>query len=109
MTSGTEVETLIIGGGQAGLAVSYFLKQAGQEHLIIDAAEKAAHAWRDDRWDSFTSRSAFCRSTLAAGAKKLHTAGCGGTCGSYRRSNIQAIVTQLTLWLSYGKLQIDFK
>jgi putative flavoprotein involved in K+ transport len=54
MTTGTEVETLIIGGGQAGLAVSYFLKQAGLEHLIIDSAEKVAHAWRDDRWDSFT-------------------------------------------------------
>jgi cation diffusion facilitator CzcD-associated flavoprotein CzcO len=38
-----KVETIIIGCGQASLAVSYFLKQAGQEHLIIDAAEKAAH------------------------------------------------------------------
>jgi len=49
-----DIETLIIGGGQAGLAVSYFLKQGGREHLIVDAADKAAHAWRDDRWDSFT-------------------------------------------------------
>ncbi|MFN8384649.1 MAG: NAD(P)-binding domain-containing protein [Anaerolineales bacterium] len=48
------IETIIIGGGQAGLATSYHLKQAGREHIIFDAAEKPAHAWRTDRWDSFT-------------------------------------------------------
>ena len=48
------IETIIIGGGQAGLATSYHLKKLGREHLVFDAAEKPAHAWRDDRWDSFT-------------------------------------------------------
>jgi putative flavoprotein involved in K+ transport len=47
------IETLIIGGGQAGLATSYHLKQRGSEHLILEAAAQPAHAWRDDRWDSF--------------------------------------------------------
>lgn len=49
-----KIETIIIGGGQAGLATSYHLKQLGREHVIFDAADKPAHAWRDDRWDSFT-------------------------------------------------------
>lgn len=51
---GMEVETVIVGGGQAGLAVSYFLKDAGREHLVLEKAPQAGHAWRDDRWDSFT-------------------------------------------------------
>ena len=49
-----KIETIIIGGGQAGLATSYHLKQLGREHIITEAAEKPAHAWRNDRWDSFT-------------------------------------------------------
>ena len=44
-------ETIIVGGGQAGLAVSYHLKKLGREHMVFEAAEKPAHAWRDDRWD----------------------------------------------------------
>ena len=48
------VETIIIGGGQAGLATSYHLKQLGREHIIFEAADIPAHVWRDDRWDSFT-------------------------------------------------------
>lgn len=49
----TQVETLIIGGGQGGLSVSYFLQQAQREHLVLDAADQPANAWRNDRWDSF--------------------------------------------------------
>jgi putative flavoprotein involved in K+ transport len=48
-----EIENLIIGGGQAGLSTSYHLKQRGQEHLILEASAQPAHAWREDRWDSF--------------------------------------------------------
>jgi putative flavoprotein involved in K+ transport len=48
------VETIIVGGGQAGLATSYHLKLLGREHVIFEAADKPAHVWRDDRWDSFT-------------------------------------------------------
>lgn len=47
-------ETVIIGGGQAGLSTSYYLKQAGNEHLILEKASKPADAWRNSRWDSFT-------------------------------------------------------
>jgi putative flavoprotein involved in K+ transport len=49
-----QVETIIVGGGQAGLATSYHLKHLGREHIIFEAADKPAHVWRDDRWDSFT-------------------------------------------------------
>lgn len=54
MTNTTEIETLIIGGGQAGLATSYHLQQLGRPHLIVEQAPQAASAWRTDRWDSFT-------------------------------------------------------
>lgn len=48
-----EIETVIIGGGQAGLSTSYHLKQRRREHVVLEAAAQPAHAWRDDRWDSF--------------------------------------------------------
>ena len=50
---GQEIETVIIGGGQAGLSTSYHLKQRGREHIVLEAAAQPAHAWRDGRWDSF--------------------------------------------------------
>jgi len=48
------IETIIIGGGQAGLSTSYHLMQLGREHVIFEQAEQAGNAWRNDRWDSFT-------------------------------------------------------
>lgn len=49
-----KIPTLIVGGGQAGLALSYYLSQAGHPHLVLEAAAQPAHAWRNQRWDSFT-------------------------------------------------------
>jgi len=48
------VGTVIVGGGQAGLAVSYYLTQHGRDHVILEGASRAAEAWRNHRWDSFT-------------------------------------------------------
>jgi putative flavoprotein involved in K+ transport len=48
-----KVQTIIVGGGQAGLSTSYYLCQMGHEHLILEQASRAASAWRNDRWDSF--------------------------------------------------------
>lgn len=48
------IDTIIIGGGQGGLATSYYLKQQGREHLILEQSDRAGSAWRDGRWDSFT-------------------------------------------------------
>ncbi len=44
-------ETIIIGGGQAGLSVGYHLKQQGRDFAILDASERIGDAWRK-RWDS---------------------------------------------------------
>lgn len=45
------VETVVIGGGQAGLAVGYHLLRRGRPFLILDAEERVGDAWRA-RWDS---------------------------------------------------------
>ncbi|MDX1617046.1 MAG: NAD(P)-binding domain-containing protein [Candidatus Promineifilaceae bacterium] len=49
-----KIETVIVGGGQAGLATSYHLKQLKREHIVFEQAEKAGNVWRNARWDSFT-------------------------------------------------------
>jgi putative flavoprotein involved in K+ transport len=46
------VDTLVIGGGQAGLATSYWLSAAGIEHLVVDGRDRLGGSW-PDRWDSF--------------------------------------------------------
>jgi putative flavoprotein involved in K+ transport len=48
------VDTLIVGGGQAGLAMSYYLAQQGRPHVVLEQAAQAGEAWRNHRWDSFT-------------------------------------------------------
>jgi len=48
------IDTVIIGGGQAGLAISYYLSQEDREHVVLERAPAVAHAWRNERWDSFT-------------------------------------------------------
>src|SRR5262249_10937080 len=45
------VNTLVIGGGQAGLSVGYHLARRGVPFLIVDANERIGDAWRK-RWDS---------------------------------------------------------
>jgi putative flavoprotein involved in K+ transport len=49
-----KINTVIVGGGQAGLAISYYLKQEGREHVVLERAAAVANAWRNERWDSFT-------------------------------------------------------
>jgi putative flavoprotein involved in K+ transport len=44
-------EIVVIGGGQAGLAIGWFLAQQGRGFTILDAAAEPAAAWRG-RWDS---------------------------------------------------------
>jgi putative flavoprotein involved in K+ transport len=44
-------ETLIIGGGQAGLAVGYYLMTRGRHFVILDASDRVGDSWRM-RWDS---------------------------------------------------------
>jgi putative flavoprotein involved in K+ transport len=44
-------DTIVIGGGQAGLAVGYALSKQGRTFLIIDANKRIGAAW-SERWDS---------------------------------------------------------
>jgi putative flavoprotein involved in K+ transport len=48
-----QVETVIIGGGQAGLALSYYLTRQGRTHLVLEQG-RVGETWRSGRWDSFT-------------------------------------------------------
>jgi putative flavoprotein involved in K+ transport len=52
MTFSTKkVETIVIGGGQAGLSVGYHLAKRGESFQILDANKRVGDAWRN-RWDS---------------------------------------------------------
>ncbi len=48
-----QIHTLIIGAGQAGLAASRCLSDAGIPHVILERGE-IANSWRNERWDSLT-------------------------------------------------------
>lgn len=52
-----QIETVIIGGGQAGLAMSYCLGQLGRREHVILERERVAERWRSERWDSLTFQS----------------------------------------------------
>jgi putative flavoprotein involved in K+ transport len=49
---GGHYSVLVVGGGQAGLSISYYLKQAGIDHLVIEK-RTVTHTWRNQRWDAF--------------------------------------------------------
>ena len=44
-------EVVVVGGGQAGLAIGYFLSKRGRHFTILEAGAEPAAAWRE-RWDS---------------------------------------------------------
>jgi putative flavoprotein involved in K+ transport len=46
------IPVVIVGGGQAGLSVSYCLGQKEIEHIVFERYSKF-HSWRENRWDSF--------------------------------------------------------
>jgi putative flavoprotein involved in K+ transport len=51
------IETVIIGGGQAGLAMSYCLGQLGRREHVILERHRVAERWRSERWDSLAFQS----------------------------------------------------
>jgi len=57
----TVIDTIVVGGGQAGLSVSWHLKQAAREHVVLDRG-RIGDTWRN-RWDSFclVSPNKLCR------------------------------------------------
>lgn len=44
---------IIVGGGQAGLSISYYCQKYGIHHLVVEK-KQVMNAWKDKRWDSFT-------------------------------------------------------
>jgi putative flavoprotein involved in K+ transport len=46
-------EVAVVGAGQAGLAIGYFLARQGRRFVILERAGQIAPAWRE-RWDSLT-------------------------------------------------------
>jgi putative flavoprotein involved in K+ transport len=51
--SGGHFEVVVIGAGQAGLAIGYFLGRQGRRFVILDRASSIGAAWRE-RWESLT-------------------------------------------------------
>jgi putative flavoprotein involved in K+ transport len=51
MRNNEYIETVVIGGGQAGLVAGYELQRRGRAFVIIDASSRVGDAWRN-RWDS---------------------------------------------------------
>ena len=49
-----KTDTLIVGGGQAGLAMSEHLSNAGVPHLVLER-DRIAERWRTGRWDSLVA------------------------------------------------------
>jgi putative flavoprotein involved in K+ transport len=49
-----KVDTLVVGGGQAGLAMSEHLSKCGVPHLVVER-HRIAERWRSERWDSLVA------------------------------------------------------
>ena len=45
-------DVVVIGGGQAGLAIGYYLRAAGGKFVIFERG-RVGETWRSQRWDSF--------------------------------------------------------
>jgi putative flavoprotein involved in K+ transport len=55
MTAGNiEIDTLVVGAGQAGVAMSEHLSTLGIPHLVLERS-RIAEAWRSGRWDSLVA------------------------------------------------------
>lgn len=48
-----QFDTIVIGAGQSGLAVSYFLAQQARGYVVLEK-DRVGEAWRSKKWDSFT-------------------------------------------------------
>ena len=65
-----KIDTVIIGGGHAGLTMSYFLSQRGLDHVIIERG-RVGERWISERWDSFHFQ--FPNSTIELPGHKYQT------------------------------------
>ncbi len=49
-----QTDTLIVGGGQSGIAMSEHLTEAGVDHIVLER-HRIAERWRSERWDSLVA------------------------------------------------------
>jgi len=59
----TRIDTVVIGAGHAGLAVSYCLSELDIEHVVLERGE-VGNSWRHERWPSLTLLTPNWQSTL---------------------------------------------
>lgn len=52
MSLPSSIDTVVVGAGQAGLAMSWFLQHAGREHVVLERRRTLGGGWQD-RWDAF--------------------------------------------------------
>ena len=52
MTLPKRIDTVVVGAGQAGLTMGWFLRESGREHVLLDRRARLGGGWLD-RWDSF--------------------------------------------------------
>jgi putative flavoprotein involved in K+ transport len=45
------IDTVVVGGGQAGLALSHWLTELDRDHVVLERG-RVAERWRSERWDS---------------------------------------------------------
>lgn len=48
------VETVVVGAGQAGIAMSEHLSNIGSTHIVLER-QRIAERWRSERWDSLVA------------------------------------------------------
>lgn len=46
------MDTVVVGAGQSGIAISYFLQQNGNHHVVFEQG-RIGESWISQRWDSF--------------------------------------------------------
>ncbi|MCY1325441.1 putative oxidoreductase CzcO [compost metagenome] len=61
------LDAVVVGAGSAGLGISYFLKQQGRDHQVLEQG-RIGETWRTQRWDSFRLNSPNIRSLLPGDA-----------------------------------------
>ena len=59
----TILDAVIVGGGQAGLGISYFLQQNGNRHVVFEQG-RIGESWLSQRWDSFQLNTPNLRNVL---------------------------------------------
>ena len=99
MNNSQRIQTIVIGGGQPGLAVGYHLAKRRLPFLILDANQHVGDAWRN-RWDSLRlfnparyaglPGTVLCGLTLSLfndfGNADGYRTGCSACCESHRKT-----------------------